>query len=408
MIKNTNLISDFIQVMLIDNSANMAYFSYIILKMRRVESGEVQTMGVLPTPSGIDLYYNPEYISKLKYKEFRYVLMHEIMHVVNRHSDREIKKYNHTFNNICMDLAVNSILGKQNLPEGGLYPGAPPFQNIPENKSYEEYTELLKKNKDPQGGKDGDGEKGEILIQGGDSEGPGDRDGLSHRSNSGPDFSGHDLRRSKGKSMSKEERDMANNTVSNISKQAYENAKSRGGLSSDFEELIKSTFEHKINWKKYLKNWVGENVYMDTEPSIRYRNKHYPKFHGIIPGNKKKFSSPILVAIDTSGSISPNELSMFLGEINAIKYPKVIVECDADIKQVVNVGAKKLRDIKIKGRGGTDFVPVFKYAEKLKYRNIIFFTDMDGSFPKEKPKCNTLWVSTGRDEAPFGKVIKLK
>jgi predicted metal-dependent peptidase len=61
----------------------------------------------------------------------------------------------------------------------------------------------------------------------------------------------------------------------------------------------------------------------------------------------------------------------------------------------------------MKGRGGTDFRPVFEYAKKVNANGVIYLTDMMGTFP-ETCSLRTLWVSTEKDQtAPFGKVIYL-
>lgn len=404
-------ISDLIQVLMIDKGSNMAYFSYILLRMKRIETTEIPTMGVLPTASCIELYYNPKFVETLSYLEFRYVLMHEILHVINSHAEREIKKYSHEYNNICMDLAVNSILGPENAIKGALLPEVGLFANIPRGKSYEEYTELLKDSVQSTKKKNGKGKGGgENNSDPGGGGGPQDSDdqGSGGESEVGADASGHDLRRKKGSEMSSEEREMAKGIVESMAKNALEHAKAIGNVSSDLEEMIKSLFTHKINWRKYIKNWIGEKVYMNTEPSIKFKNKRYPRFHGIIPGQIKKFASPILIAIDTSGSMSNKELSMFLAEINAIQYPKDIIQVDCEIKDIQRVGTRKLTSLKMKGRGGTEFEPAFEFAEKNKYKNMIFFTDLEVNLPKKRPNVNILWVCTTDNEAPYGKIVRLK
>ena len=55
--------------------------------------------------------------------------------------------------------------------------------------------------------------------------------------------------------------------------------------------------------------------------------------------------------------------------------------------------------IRIQGRGGTDFRPVFNYVEQLKeqkeIRNLkalIYFTDGDGIYPRVKPDYEAAFV----------------
>ena len=69
------------------------------------------------------------------------------------------------------------------------------------------------------------------------------------------------------------------------------------------------------------------------------------------------------------------------------------------------------KNIKIQGRGGTDFRPVFAYVaeqkEKKEIRNLkalIYFTDGDGIYPKCRPDYETAFVflkgGNGMDRVP--------
>ena len=69
-------------------------------------------------------------------------------------------------------------------------------------------------------------------------------------------------------------------------------------------------------------------------------------------------------------------------------------------------------DLKVSGRGGTEFDPVLEYfnANLKKYTSLVYFTDGECSY-SVRPKANTLWVLSERsymnEELP-GKVIKLE
>ena len=59
----------------------------------------------------------------------------------------------------------------------------------------------------------------------------------------------------------------------------------------------------------------------------------------------------------------------------------------------------------IKGRGGTDFRPVFQKVEELRkqhvFRNLkalIYFTDGDGIYPEQKPDYETAFVFVRQTE----------
>jgi predicted metal-dependent peptidase len=121
----------------------------------------------------------------------------------------------------------------------------------------------------------------------------------------------------------------------------------------------------------------------------------------------------MLLAIDTSGSVSNDELMEFMSEIHHIYKNGVditIIQCDTTIRSVEPYKGK--HELKVHGRGGTEFDPVIDYynANSKKYTSLVYFTDgeCDASV---KPKGNILWVLSERsgmnNDLP-GKVIKLE
>jgi predicted metal-dependent peptidase len=116
---------------------------------------------------------------------------------------------------------------------------------------------------------------------------------------------------------------------------------------------------------------------------------------------KKKHN--ILVAIDTSGSVSDSELLEFFSEIYHIWKTGCtveIIECDARIHRSYMYNGKF--DGKITGRGGTQFSPVIEYynLHSAKYTVLIYFTDGYGEEPILKPFKRAMWVitSSGRED----------
>jgi predicted metal-dependent peptidase len=91
-----------------------------------------------------------------------------------------------------------------------------------------------------------------------------------------------------------------------------------------------------------------------------------------------------------------------------------IMCCDTELTEPFILTTKTknlLKKIKLKGGGGTSFKPVFNWIKKesLNLDCLIYFTDLYGDFPEEKPMYNTYWVTqTDNIEVPFGRIIKLK
>ena len=121
----------------------------------------------------------------------------------------------------------------------------------------------------------------------------------------------------------------------------------------------------------------------------------------------------MLLAIDTSGSVSDSELKEFMSEIYHIYKCGVditVVQCDTMIRSIEPYKGKF--EMGVQGRGGTEFDPVLEYfnANLKKYTSLVYFTDGECSY-SVKPRGNTLWVLSERSymntDLP-GKVIKLE
>jgi predicted metal-dependent peptidase len=121
----------------------------------------------------------------------------------------------------------------------------------------------------------------------------------------------------------------------------------------------------------------------------------------------------VLLAIDTSGSVSDTELKEFMNEIFHIYKTGVditIIQCDTKINSIEPYKGKN--DLNIVGRGGTEFDPVLEYydANIRKYTSLIYFTDGE-CYTRIKPKGKILWVLSERSSMNTdlpGKVIKLE
>lgn len=130
----------------------------------------------------------------------------------------------------------------------------------------------------------------------------------------------------------------------------------------------------------------------------------------------------LVIAIDTSGSCSVETVGKFLAETYRIlasqenffrKMKVYFLQCDCLIQDVTLISSREdwldyAKKIRIRGRGGTDFTPVFDYVGKLRQsrelkelKALLFFTDGDGAYPTAPPDYETAFVllkDTGHPE----------
>ena len=130
----------------------------------------------------------------------------------------------------------------------------------------------------------------------------------------------------------------------------------------------------------------------------------------------------LVIAMDTSGSCSAEIVGKFLAETYKIlasqenffrKMKVYFIQCDCLIQDVTRIESREdwldyAKKIRIQGRGGTDFTPVFDYVKTLRetralkdLKALLYFTDGDGFYPSAPPDYETAFVllkDTGHPE----------
>jgi predicted metal-dependent peptidase len=201
---------------------------------------------------------------------------------------------------------------------------------------------------------------------------------------------------------------MQNNINTILKNTAEQVEKMHGTIPGEFSELIEKLRQKKpevFNWKAYFRRLLGSIYDVNIRSTRRKESKRFSEAAGI--QHKKKVS--ILVAIDTSGSVSQKELQEFFSEIDyAYKAGAriTILQCDTQINAIEEYDGKNIPEIK--GRGGTDFNPPVDYYVKHKkeYASLIYFTDGEAPLPTKHPQ-GMVWVisSVGYHQDFPGKTI---
>ena len=201
---------------------------------------------------------------------------------------------------------------------------------------------------------------------------------------------------------------MQNNVTAILKSTAEQVEKQRGTIPAELKEIIEKLREKKpeiFNWKAYFRRLLGSIYDVSVRSSRRKLSKRFEGSAGI--QHKKKVS--ILVAVDTSGSVSTKELQDFFSEIEYIYKAGArvtILQCDSRISSIDEYDGKKIP--KITGRGGTDFNPPVEWyiKHKKEYASLIYFTDGECSLPVKRPS-GMVWVitSNGYHQEYPGKVV---
>ncbi len=178
-----------------------------------------------------------------------------------------------------------------------------------------------------------------------------------------------------------------NNVIDKIDK-----TNSWGKLPGNLVDIIKKSIEPKFNYRAIFQQF--RSTIISSNRTIT-RMKPNRRFGYAAPGSKRNFTTKILIAVDTSGSISDDDLQLAFGFIKKFfKYGITridVIQFDTKIypKSLVEL-SKAPKKFNITGRGGTDFNEVFEYAQEKNttYDGVIIFTDGYASVPKTK------WLSS--------------
>jgi predicted metal-dependent peptidase len=341
--------------------------------------------------NGLVIKYNPGWIDGLSLAHAKTFIAHEsgghvgLAHHVRR-GDRDPKRWN-----IACDYVVNILLKEAgfDLPSDCL------FDSRYTGMSTEEVYEQLPQ--DAGGGEGGDSAGG----------GKGQDDGDGWNIGGVEDFP--------GKSESDFSAEEARSKVALV--QAAQQAKAMGSIPGGIQRLLDEVLNPKVNWREALRYFVtktAKNDYSWVPPNHRYVHKglYLPSLRSLEMGD-------IVVAVDTSGSISARELEQFAGEMTGIleEFDTVchVIYCDTEIDEdATEVFTNQDLPLTLTptGGGGTSFIPPFEWVEEngIDLACFVYLTDLcSNRFPDETPDYPVLWGHIGSmgQTPPFGEVLEI-
>jgi predicted metal-dependent peptidase len=159
-----------------------------------------------------------------------------------------------------------------------------------------------------------------------------------------------------------------------------------------------------VDWRRVLKLFAESSSKTKVKNTLKRPSKRY----GTTPGIKIKHQQKLLIAIDTSGSISDEEYQDFFSELYHIwKRGTVVqvVECDTHIQHIYFYRGTSPKIIH--GGGGTDFNDPIRYANDDFHPDaLIYFTDGSACVPHITPKSPVLWVISKTGITPNDEIFK--
>lgn len=395
------------------------FYGLFAMMLVKQWTDEIPTMGVsVGTGMNYNLQVNPDFFGALSKDEKLGVTQHEVLHIIFNHPLMWDMYPNHEIGNIAMDIEVNQYIDNNILPQGGCFlKNFPELDNKPRMGAKWYYDELMKNLNNPnstigqlnQSGQLGTGAK--IVVKIGKGKGQGNNGGESGDMEVEITDPNHQWDKTMGEldDISKE---LIKAQMEHIVKEVAASVKSRGTLPGEIEEILKRLNEikkSKFNWRAYIRRFAGNSTKSYIKGTRRKENKRIPGQ----PTVKVKFTQKLLIAVDTSGSVSTNELKEFLNEmtyLTKLGHEIDVIECDTNAHDVFKFNPRS--DFSVYGRGGTSFQPpIDYYNEHMKqYSCLIYCTDGE-CCPPQNAHGNILWVlsqqSNMNNDLP-GQVIKIE
>ena len=376
---------------------NQPYLASAVARLPLIpvnNSDHVPTMAT----DGYHIFVNPSFCDELSEPEIMGVLAHEVMHCLLGHIARRGDRVQNIWNK-AIDHATNLFLLQMEfqLPKEGLFDRK--YIGMTAEEIYEKICDEIKSN--PQEREEGEESSFDEHV---------DDNNIISQLYAGDKPSPSDLKR--------------------LRKQLVEEVRSAmeekgiGKIAGMFEDELNMSVSDDVPWQHLLARFftgLRKNDYR----TFPFNKKHlWRKIY--LPSIGAPGPEHIVVAIDTSGSMSNDELSKILGELNQLKSTAecrmTLIQCDAEIQDIKEYNSWEIADIDFKtygfsGRGGTTFEPVFDWIEKevlnLGQRPdaLFYLTDGYAHYGMQEPPYQVMWILTSSsiepEQIPFGETIRM-
>jgi predicted metal-dependent peptidase len=195
---------------------------------------------------------------------------------------------------------------------------------------------------------------------------------------------------------------------------AWEQSGRRGQVPGRLELLVHGRGRSRVPWARLLQRFVGEAL-PPADYSLRQPSRRFLAFDLIVPGLVRTGPPEVVVAVDTSGSMGERQLVAVATELGGLAdlVPELtVLLADAKVQQVVPPRELPafLRQVRLRGGGGTDHRPVFAWIAEHVPGPAFFvgLSDLFSRFPEGKPAYPVLWVAPAHHgRAPWGTVVEL-
>jgi len=366
---------------------NKPYFGYILSRLSRKLDTEVEYSAAIH-PTKMRLIINPTIFKNFTNHQQKAILEHEILHIGFYHYDRynlielEQNYIKQQIFNVAADCAINQLIPY--IPKGCITLETvrkyADDKTIKAKQNLEYYYIILLKSKKFQEAMQKYQKLKDMIDK-----------ACKQFNESSQNFDSKD--KSKFRKL-----------LSEAKRQQQRYEKTHGTSPGEGFSQILPNYDgplHKDIWKQLIDRTFGEEPVADKEyfygrPSRRNPESFYYTKHQVE-------STEVYVGIDSSASISDDELEQFMGYVAlGMKRNNCIVTvivCDTQINDIIKIkNRKQLNNIKISGRGGTDLRAIPKYIQKTaknpKNSRLILLTDGYTEYDYYNVKTSVVYTET--------------
>ena len=357
------------------------YFGTLASKLELIVNDDIEAF----ISNGVKLEYREAYLDSLEIEELEFIFANGAMHASLAHDKRRNNRSGWLWQ-MATDMAINDMLVENGmkLPYGAQY-----RKRFAGMYAEEIYAEL----------------KADILR---------DDEDLEYEANSADDVEKKYEKDSKNESQTPEELQKEILQEQLLAEEAIallERELKKGEAPLSIERFFTLEYEGKIDWRDELK--MALDRYFRDDYTLLPPSKKL-LYSGIYLPSSVSQTFRLVIVVDSSGSVDEVLLNTFLSEVNFLMslvshYEIELIVCDDKVHSHRTFYSGESLDVRLKGGGGTDFRVAFRFVEESfdDVKLLLYFTDLEGIFPQERPNYEVKWVTQKSKYIPFGSIIEL-
>ena len=342
--------------------------------------------------------YNPLILEKKNYRKVEQLMRIEMIRLFLKHPyERQPDGCSREAMALGSDCTIEDgycFLNKK-LPLKG-----PGFYHLPMGETYEYYAKKIQEQNQKDDDRDGKGNNNENRSATGN-------DGNSDNGNDANNADGNDRgnEAKESKENRNEDRDKAELWREDALRRSrindlIERTSDWGTIPGDIVERIKASTKARTN-NSYIMQGFRSSIISSRRQLTRMKPNRRTGF--LQMGNSRQFDTSLLVAVDVSGSVTEPQIADFYSVVNRVfRFGIAKIDCvqfDSCLGEI-NPLRHASNEIKVVGRGGTSFQPIFDFLDgnRNSYDGVMILTDGQAPPPivPDHFKTNVLWVCSDR------------